>query len=376
MKFYKAVYKKGKTKGIFNISLVKKPAMKELFVALSEQEKKEFKERKLQFKTIDEKEHMLIGLVLEPNKPVYRNENGEEFYIEFDEKTVKELAYNFFKQNYHQQTSIEHGKDAVKGVTFVESWTVLDPEKDKSTAYGMELSKGSWVVGLKIDDEELWKKYIETGDVQGFSVDGLIGLSEIKENEASEVKMNAVLTTLKDVSDKLLIALKLKKENGAEVKFGEIEMEGGDVIFEYEGEVLEAGINIFAVDPTDKEIKVPVPAGKYPLADGRILVVTEEGIVGEVMEKGDGKPSGKPEAVEAGDDKEQAQQIKSILIKYDKQEKVLAELMKSIDSIQKDIKEIGLQDADIPAGSGVNHAKIELNGTGRILEAIRNSNQN
>ena len=76
MKTYEAIFNEKETKGVFGISLVENPAMEGNFVALNKQEK-------IQLQEIDKEKRILLGLVLEPNKPIYRNQNGEEFNIVF-----------------------------------------------------------------------------------------------------------------------------------------------------------------------------------------------------------------------------------------------------------------------------------------------------
>jgi hypothetical protein len=49
-----------------------------------------------------------------------------------------------------------------------------------------------------------------------------------------------------------------------------------------EAELLEAGQNIFLIGSEGE--KVAVPVGEYPMEDGRILVVTEEGVIAEIKE--------------------------------------------------------------------------------------------
>jgi hypothetical protein len=46
--------------------------------------------------------------------------------------------------------------------------------------------------------------------------------------------------------------------------------------------LLEAGQNIFLIGSEGE--KVAVPVGEYPMEDGRILVVTEEGVIAEIKE--------------------------------------------------------------------------------------------
>ena len=117
MKVYEAVFNQAKNKGVYGISLVEDPAMEGEFLALS-------KQAKIELKTLDEEQRIIIGLVLEPNKKVYRNQGGEEFEIFFTEDTIKDLSHNFFKQGYQTNSSIEHSGNRVEGVSFVESWII------------------------------------------------------------------------------------------------------------------------------------------------------------------------------------------------------------------------------------------------------------
>jgi len=63
-----------------------------------------------------------------------------------------------------------------------------------------------------------------------------------------------------------------------EVKFEQMTLENGAVL---EAEVFEAGNEVFVVSGEDR---VPAPVGEHLLADGRVLVITEEGVVAEIKE--------------------------------------------------------------------------------------------
>ena len=194
MKTYKAIFNELEADGVFGISLVSKPAMEGVFVALNEH-------TELKLKTVNKEQRILIGLVLEPNKPIYRNQGGEEFNIVFDEDTIKNLSYHFFKKGHQKNSTIEH-VDRIEGVTFVESWLVEDTEKDKSSVYGFSYPKGSWVATMKIDNEEIWNDFVKTGKVQGFSVDAMLGLKEV--NLKSELNMSSkILEMLRKIDLRL-----------------------------------------------------------------------------------------------------------------------------------------------------------------------------
>jgi hypothetical protein len=63
-----------------------------------------------------------------------------------------------------------------------------------------------------------------------------------------------------------------------EVKFEQMTLENGAVL---EAESFEAGNEVFVISGEDR---VAAPVGEHLLADGRILVITEEGIIAEIKE--------------------------------------------------------------------------------------------
>ena len=65
---------------------------------------------------------------------------------------------------------------------------------------------------------------------------------------------------------------------GIEVKFEQTKLDNGAVL---EAEVFEAGAEIFVV--ADDE-RVAVPVGEYQTEDGKIIVVSEEGIIAEIKD--------------------------------------------------------------------------------------------
>jgi len=328
MKTYQAKYNPLLNKGVYGISLVENPAMEGLFIALS-------KDEVIQFKTVDEEQHILMGLVLEPNKPIYRNQNGEEFNIVFNEETIKDLSYGFFKNNSHSNSTIEHDIDQnIKGVTFTESWIVENPTNDKSNNFGFSYPKGSWVAVMKVDSDEVWNDYVKTGKVQGFSIDAMLSLEEV--NLKSNIEMSKEISLL----EKILLALTPTKQ--ADVKLGSMMLADGSVKIEFEGEEMKVGDAIWVV--AEDGTKVPVPVGEHPLEDGTILIVTVEGVVGEIKPASTEEETPAP-VVEAGEDgkvsndakiaSEIESAIKSILIKYTSQEKEIAELKETVAELSK-----------------------------------------
>ena len=79
-----------------------------------------------------------------------------------------------------------------------------------------------------------------------------------------------------EVLKRIMTELSSVKEETVEVKFEQMTLENGTVL---EAEAFEAGNEVFIVNEEDR---IAVPVGEYTMADGRVLYVTEEGIIAEI----------------------------------------------------------------------------------------------
>ena len=43
-------------------------------------------------------------------------------------------------------------------MSVVESWLIDNPKKDKSSNYGFDLPKGTWMVSMKVLNDDVWEK--------------------------------------------------------------------------------------------------------------------------------------------------------------------------------------------------------------------------
>jgi len=148
------------------ISLVSAPAIEENMVYMSKAK------NNLTLAKVDEDKRELISPALIPDKNIYRYnaEKDEDFYVYFSKETVKNCAYSFLRNNNHHKATLEH-QDRVSGVLTVESWIIEDPKIDKARLYGFELKKGTWMVKMKIENDDLWQK-VKSGNIKGLSIEG------------------------------------------------------------------------------------------------------------------------------------------------------------------------------------------------------------
>jgi DNA-binding transcriptional regulator YhcF (GntR family) len=70
----------------------------------------------------------------------------------------------------------------------------------------MELPEGTWMVSMKVNNEDVWENYVKTGRVKGFSIEGYFvdklqmesHLEQIEEEEAEFLLSNIIAKIKKD----------------------------------------------------------------------------------------------------------------------------------------------------------------------------------
>jgi len=149
--------------GIEAISIVENPAIEEDFIALKKQH--------VQLAEVDKEKRILMGAALVPNKEIYRTNGEEEYNIFFSEETVRKASELFLSRGKQNNSTLEH-HDKLNGMSVVESWIIEDEKKDKSRKYGFSLPVGTWMVSVKVNNDEVWNDYVKEGKVKGFSIEG------------------------------------------------------------------------------------------------------------------------------------------------------------------------------------------------------------
>lgn len=165
MKKYELKYTKGE-EGVFRMSTVESPATKTQLVMFSDELEL------LQF--ADDEKQVIYSVAMRPNMLIPRkNINGEAAMVFYSEETVSDLQQNFFKNNSHNGATINHDKTIRQDMYCFESWIVEDPEKDKAASLGLQVQKGDWVLGQKIDNPEVWEK-VKNKELTGFSIEAYL----------------------------------------------------------------------------------------------------------------------------------------------------------------------------------------------------------
>ncbi len=150
--------------GVNALSIVENPAIMSDFVALGDQ-------KPILLAEVNKDKQILMGAALIPDKPIYRKDGEEEYYVYFSKETIAKTAEAFFRNNNQNNATLEHA-EVLENMTVFESWIVEDPEFDKSKKYGLEVPAGTWMVSMKVNDKKVWDDYVKDNKVFGFSIEG------------------------------------------------------------------------------------------------------------------------------------------------------------------------------------------------------------
>jgi len=211
--------------GIEAISVVENPAIESDFVALKQQEFK--------LAEVDQEKRILMGAALIPNKPIYRQTGEQEYYIYFSKATVRKASELFFINGNQNNSTLEHELQ-LKGLTAVESW-IVESEQDKSRMYDLNVPMGTWMVSMKVNNDDVWKK-VKAGEIKGFSIEGYfadklerpnepVKQSKMSKEEVAEAKIEELRQLFSNQKVELGVIQDFKKSfdkaNDGGLKIGE-----------------------------------------------------------------------------------------------------------------------------------------------------------
>ncbi len=168
------------------IAFVSEPAIESDFIAFSKYPVN------MQFTTNDEKMEVM-GAVMIPDLKIYRRlPDGREFNVFFSVDTIREISQVFFKKGLQSNLNLDHSDTSAKSYIF-QSF-IIDESKGINSPKGLNLPNGSWVIGCKVQDKNVWSD-IKAGNRKGFSVEGLFEFFEMQKPE-EESTDKEILSTL------------------------------------------------------------------------------------------------------------------------------------------------------------------------------------
>lgn len=307
---------------VYAISLVECPAIESNFVYLSE-------EKPIQVCLEQDEKHMVFGAVLIPDKPIYRYNQEEEYYLRFPKETIEVLAHEYL-QNDNIYSFTQQHKENADGVSIIESW-VKTSNNDKSVDLGIDAPIGTWFVGAKIDNEEIWQG-IKDGSMKGFSVESFLNFDEImmnkQENKMTEEKLETI-----EVNESFWMRIAEIIKNALknpEVPELEAQVTSAQVIDEMKDEV---------ENKEDEVVVEEMPTNEMPTEETPVMVADEPEVIAEEVVE---------DVVEDAPTQEEAKEDLQV---------VIDELNKRIDELNAKISELELQNQKLskqPSAKPVN----------------------
>lgn len=305
--------------GILVISLVDAPATETNWMCFKEQEN-------IKFSIVNEDEHILAGVVMVADKPIYRiAPDGTEFYIVFSKDVIKRMAEKMLSDNTFNNIDIQHDGNIIPHdkVKLVELF-IADEAKGIKPNY-LDVPDGSLLANYKIYDEQLWQM-AKSGALNGFSLEGVFTTVRYEQNKNNKhTKMSKIKEMLKSIL----------------VQLGEVNTDKG--ILTYDGD-LAVGVEVKNEDgskPAD---------GEYKLEDDKVIVV-KDGFVDEIKEvevdvieeMADEKPQEKPVDEKPKDEGEakpnEVEELKKLIDEHTSLLKELGDRLKTLEDLVKELNE-------------------------------------
>ena len=306
--------------GILVISLVDAPATETNWMCFKEQEN-------IKFSIVNEDEHILAGVVMVADKPIYRiAPDGSEFYIVFSKDVIKRMAEKMLSDNTFNNIDIQHDGNIIPHdkVKLVELF-IADEEKGIKPNY-LDVPDGSLLANYKIYDEQLWQM-AKSGTLNGFSLEGVFTTVRYEQNKNNKhTKMSKIKEMLKSIL----------------VQLGEVNTDKG--ILTYDG-ALAVGVEVKNEDgskPAD---------GEYKLEDDKVIVV-KDGFVDEIKEvevdvieeMADEKPQEKPvdekpQEKPADEKPNEVEELKKLIDEHTSLLKDLGDRLKTLEDLVKELNE-------------------------------------
>jgi hypothetical protein len=179
--------------GIDKISLVEYPAVDVNFLAFSNDKKE------LMLSVDDEEQRIITGVVARADYPIYRYDNGYEYYIVFDRDIIKEMAIKLLTDNHQNEVNIEHKINSdVDGVQMLELY-IKDSSKGINPKGFENISDGSLFATYKVFNDDIWKA-VKEGKFKGFSLEGMFVLEQEIDDD---ITLDEIMNMLNKIEEKI-----------------------------------------------------------------------------------------------------------------------------------------------------------------------------
>lgn len=249
--------------GIKCISFVEFPATESNFQYFADNK------QLIKYSVQNEEQRKVLGLVMSVDQPIYRRtDDGFEYYLVFDKKTVAQMAEKMFKQNNQGNFDTEHNFEFEEGITMTQCF-LKDSEKGIVPTGFEEYADGSLFAELHVENDDVWQA-VKDGTYAGFSLAGNFNIVRANDEFNKQTNISKKMSKLNKVKEMLKAMLQsfgdISTDKGTLVYDGDEELKIGDAVklLDAEGNEVEAEDGEYI---TDDKKKVVIADGKVESID-------------------------------------------------------------------------------------------------------------
>lgn len=258
--------------GIIRVSLVDDPAVSKNFQVFKA------KARPMLYAVQDEDKHLVRGVIMRADYPIYRRDKSlGEYYIVYKPDVIRQMAEKYLTEDRANNVNIMHkeGSD-VEGVNMVQ-WFI------KGAGVAIEgfddIADGSLFAEYHVTNEDVWAE-IKAGTYKGFSLEGYFNLEpEQSKDYVQDVidKWGEYFSKIKNMANFKKFATALAKMLA---KFASITTDKGVLVWDTEDD-LKAGDSVYV--QSEDGTRVKAEDGDYKTDDGKVIKVAD-GKVAEIVD--------------------------------------------------------------------------------------------
>lgn len=186
-KLFKIVIDDTEDTGMDAIALVDVPAVQRNFLKFSE-------EKKVVYQKFNDEKRVISGVVALADTPIYRYDPFEgDYWVVFERDTIEKMVVKYAKAGLFNKVNLQHNDDTVQdGIYMVESY-IKNSEIGLNPNEFYDVPDGSWIVSYKVENVELWDAIKNSGQLNGFSLQGLFQLEQKFSNVNKEETLDDLI---------------------------------------------------------------------------------------------------------------------------------------------------------------------------------------
>ena len=286
------------SEGMDALGLVDYPAHSKALMTFSKDSKKSY--------YFNDEQQILMGVAIATSAPIYRELEGERFFVIFDKANTRKIGQKMLKNGYLHNVNEQHDSNRMLTDITLDQLFYIDKDRgvDCPGCFAdQNLKDGSMIISYKVHGVENWnsiKSKIQSGEIQGFSIEGYFDKTPLQ-IKRSKKKMKKTLKQLVFGSD----------DTEEKKVFGEAETTDG-VLIKWEGD-LEVGTAVFIMDEEGNELQAPEGTHSIMREDGNTDVITLDAngiVVSKEIVEGEETP-GEEEIAEIGEVEEAMKALKN-----------------------------------------------------------------